>query len=136
MSEETEAQRKRINDLYLRRGEVVRLAREIRESVGLASGAYNRVWKHAELMTREIEQAESELNALAGGMTAVSLTRECSKRMITEVKMVRGINRAAREFGCSKGHLSLVMHGHRKPGSELARKLRRAGIEPNEVRNG
>ena len=128
---ETEAQRKRINDLYLRRGEVVRLARAIRESGGPTT-EYNRVWQHAEVMTREIEQAESELNALAGGMTAVSLTRECSKRMITEVKMVRGINRAAREFGCSKGHLSLVMHGHRKPGSELARKLRRAGIELND----
>jgi len=67
MSEETgmaiEAQRQRVNDLYLRRGEEVRLAREIRESGGPTT-EYNRVWQRAESMTREIAQAEAELKAL------------------------------------------------------------------------
>jgi hypothetical protein len=68
MSEETgkaiEAMRGRVNDLYLRRGEEVRLAREIRESVGRQTGAYDLVWHRAEALTREIAAAEEELKAL------------------------------------------------------------------------
>lgn len=47
---------------------------------------------------------------------------------VREVRMVTGINQAAKRFGCSKGHLSLVIRGFRKPGDELARKLRKAGV--------
>jgi hypothetical protein len=59
-SEELEL-RGRINGLYARRGEEVRLAREIRESVGRATGAYDLVWHRAEALTREIAAAEAEL---------------------------------------------------------------------------
>ena len=48
---------------------------------------------------------------------------------VKEVKVVKGLNRAARAFGCSKGHLSLVIRGFRKPGNELAKKLLKTGIE-------
>ena len=52
---------------------------------------------------------------------------------VKEVKMVTGLNRAAKRFGCSKGHLSLVIRGYRKPGAELEKKLRKAGIEVGKV---
>lgn len=48
---------------------------------------------------------------------------------VTDVRMIKGLNRAAKRFGCSKGHLSLVIRGFRKPGEELARKLRKAGVD-------
>ena len=49
---------------------------------------------------------------------------------MTETRVVyRGINQAARRLGVSRGHLSFVMHGTRRPGKELARKLSKMGIE-------
>lgn len=55
MSEETgkaiEVQRQRVNDLHLRRGEEVRLAREIRESVGRQTGQYDDQWEKVEVLT-------------------------------------------------------------------------------------
>jgi len=45
-----------------------------------------------------------------------------------EVRMAVGLNKTARKLGCSKGHLSLVLHGHRTPSKDFARKLRRMGI--------
>ncbi len=68
MSEETgkaiEVQRQRVNDLHLRRGEEVRLAREIRESVGRQTGQYDEQWEKVEDLTAQIELAELELKAL------------------------------------------------------------------------
>ena len=36
---------------------------------------------------------------------------------------------AARRFGCSREHLSKVLHGKRKANERLARTLRRMGVE-------
>lgn len=47
----------------------------------------------------------------------------------TEQRTVaRGLNAMARKLGVSRGHLSLVVHGHRRPGAELARKLAKSGF--------
>ena len=40
-----------------------------------------------------------------------------------------GLRRTARVLGCSEAHLSYVLHGRRKPGAELAAKLRKLGVE-------
>ena len=40
----------------------------------------------------------------------------------------RGLSQAARLLGCSRPHLSYVLHGQRKPSEKLARGLRRMGI--------
>jgi hypothetical protein len=69
MSEETGKaitvhQRQRVNDLHLRRGEEVRMAREIRESVGRGTGAYDEAWGKVDELTGQIEIAEAELKAL------------------------------------------------------------------------
>ena len=83
MSEETgraiEAQRKRVNDLHLQRQRQVRLAREIRESVGLTT-EYNRVWQRAESLSQEIEQAEKALereNPVGQLLEALDMIAEC-----------------------------------------------------------
>ena len=39
-----------------------------------------------------------------------------------------GISAAARRLGCSREHLSRVLHGTRKPNERIARALRRMGI--------
>ena len=39
-----------------------------------------------------------------------------------------GITATARRLGCSREHLSRVLHGTRKPNEKLARALRRMGI--------
>ena len=49
---------------------------------------------------------------------------------IEQVRVVyRGLTQAARALGCSRAHLSYVLHGKRKPGAPLAAKLKRLGIE-------
>lgn len=56
--------------------------------------------------------------------------------IIKEVKTVtrfRGLGRTARALGISRGHLSYVLHGQRKPGKALAAKLRKMGIELPEL---
>ena len=40
-----------------------------------------------------------------------------------------GITAAARRFGCSREHLSKVLHGKRKANERIARGLRRMGVE-------
>ena len=40
----------------------------------------------------------------------------------------RGLTGAARRLGCSRAHLSYVLHGQRKPSERLARGLARLGI--------
>ena len=39
-----------------------------------------------------------------------------------------GITATARRLGCSREHLSRVLHGTRKPNERIARALRRMGI--------
>ena len=41
-----------------------------------------------------------------------------------------GVTAAARRFGCSREHLSKVLHGKRKANARIARGLRRMGLEP------
>lgn len=40
----------------------------------------------------------------------------------------RGITETARHLGCSRAHLSYVLHGQRKPSDRLARRLARMGV--------
>lgn len=39
-----------------------------------------------------------------------------------------GITATARRLGCSREHLSRVLHGTRKPSERIARALRRMGV--------
>lgn len=56
------------------------------------------------------------------------MTKKLEK--IEQVRVVyRGLTQAARSLGCSRAHLSYVLHGHRKPSDRLARALRRMGVE-------
>ena len=49
---------------------------------------------------------------------------------IEQVRVVyRGLTQTARNLGCSRAHLSYVLHGKRKPSDRLARALRRMGVE-------
>ena len=49
---------------------------------------------------------------------------------IEQVRVVyRGLTQAARALGCSRAHLSYVLHGQRKPSERLARALKRMGVE-------
>ena len=49
---------------------------------------------------------------------------------IEQVRVVyRGLTQAARLLGCSRTHLSYVLHGKRKPSEALARKLKRMGVD-------
>ena len=41
----------------------------------------------------------------------------------------RGLTQAARLLGCSRAHLSYVLHGQRKPSERLARALKRMGVD-------
>jgi len=41
----------------------------------------------------------------------------------------RGLNAAAKKLGVSRTHLSYVLHGQRKAGAELAKKLKRLGVD-------
>ena len=51
------------------------------------------------------------------------------KREVRTQIVYRGLTQAARLLGCSRPHLSYVLHGKRKPSERLARQLRRMGIE-------
>ena len=53
-------------------------------------------------------------------------------KIVREEKQVvryRGVMAAARYCGCSPANLSLVLHGRRIPGADLARKIRQLGVE-------
>jgi hypothetical protein len=49
-----------------------------------------------------------------------------------KVKVAVGLNEMARKLGCSRGHLSLVIHGHRRS-ARLDRRLRDMGYENKEA---
>lgn len=48
-----------------------------------------------------------------------------------KIKVVVGLNAMARKLGCSRGHLSLVIHGQRKSG-RMEKRLRKLGFEVKE----
>ena len=49
---------------------------------------------------------------------------------VEQVRVVyRGLTQAARLLGCSRAHLSYVLHGQRKPSTKLARALKRMGVD-------
>ena len=51
------------------------------------------------------------------------------KKMAVEPRlMYTGVKATARRLGCSREHLSRVLHGHLKPNERLARKLRKMGL--------
>ena len=48
---------------------------------------------------------------------------------VTRTQIVyRGLTEAARRLGCSRPHLSYVLHGQRKPSDRLRRGLARLGV--------
>ncbi|MBR3822772.1 MAG: hypothetical protein IKJ37_14265 [Kiritimatiellae bacterium] len=48
---------------------------------------------------------------------------------VEEVRVVyRGLTSAAKRLGCSRVHLSYVLHGQRKPSERLRRGLKRMGV--------
>jgi hypothetical protein len=48
---------------------------------------------------------------------------------VTESRRAYGVAATARRLGCSREHLSKVLHGKRKANEALARKLKRMGVE-------
>ena len=56
-----------------------------------------------------------------------------AKSILKKVERVRiewrGLTQAARLLGCSRAHLSYVLHGQRKPSERLARALKRMGVD-------
>ena len=44
-------------------------------------------------------------------------------------KRCRGVEAAAKKVGTHPANLSLILHGRREPGKELAKRLKKAGIK-------
>ena len=60
------------------------------------------------------------------------MTREKAKAEAATIETrltYAGITAAARRLGCSREHLSRVLHGKRRANARLARGLKRMGIE-------
>ena len=56
--------------------------------------------------------------------------------LVEETRMVtrwKGVGKAAKVLGCSRGHLSLVLRGLRKAGPKLSAALRKMGVNLEEV---
>lgn len=56
------------------------------------------------------------------------------KMPIRQTTELRGLGAAARRCGVSHTHLRKVLRGERKPSAELARKMRRMGLKPGELK--
>ncbi|MBQ3315460.1 MAG: helix-turn-helix transcriptional regulator [Kiritimatiellae bacterium] len=56
------------------------------------------------------------------------------KMPIRQTTELRGLGAAARRCGVSHTHLRKVLQGERKPSAELARKMRRMGLKPGELK--
>ena len=51
-------------------------------------------------------------------------------KLVVKPRMwVVGSSRLADRVGCTRTHLSMILHGTRRPGRALAAKLRRLGVE-------
>ena len=42
---------------------------------------------------------------------------------------ITGASRLADRMGCTRSHMSMILHGTRKPGSKLAAQLKRLGVK-------
>lgn len=56
------------------------------------------------------------------------------KMPIRQTTELRGLGAAARRCGVSHTHLRKVLQGERKPSAELARRMRRLGLKPGELK--
>jgi len=73
--------------------------------------------------------APREILAAQPRQTACRKAKPVLKKETRTQVVYRGLTQAARLLGCSRPHLSYVLHGQRKPSQKLARGLRRMGIE-------
>lgn len=48
--------------------------------------------------------------------------------VLKEQKHFKNLTAMAKRAGCSKTHLSYVMHGERKPGPALVKRLKKLGV--------
>lgn len=62
------------------------------------------------------------------------MNKTSSKMPIRQTTELRGLGAAARRCGVSHTHLRKVLQGERKPSAELARKMRRMGLKPGELK--
>ena len=51
-----------------------------------------------------------------------------NEKLIKAQLVYAGVSTAAKRLGCSREHLSRVLHGAIKPSETLARKLRKMGL--------
>jgi len=50
-------------------------------------------------------------------------------KIVTEPRVwVRGASTLADALGCTRSHMSMILHGTRKPGRKLAARMKEAGI--------
>ena len=56
------------------------------------------------------------------------MSKPVLNREVRTQVVYRGLTQAARLLGCSRPHLSYVLHGQRKPSAKLAHGLRRMGV--------
>ena len=56
--------------------------------------------------------------------------------LIRRTTELRGLGACARRCGVSHTHLRKVLQGERKPSAELARKMRRMGLQPGQMKEG
>lgn len=51
-------------------------------------------------------------------------------KIVTEPRVwVRGASTLADALGCTRSHMSMILHGTRKPGRKLAAKLKEMGVK-------
>ena len=50
------------------------------------------------------------------------------KTILVERMVMSGVMSVSRRVGCSREHLSKVLHGHRKANDDLRRRLKRLGV--------
>ena len=62
------------------------------------------------------------------------MSKTIVKMPIRQTTELRGLGAAARRCGVSHTHLRKVLQGERKPSAELARKMRRLGLKPGELK--
>ena len=66
-------------------------------------------------------------------MRAVAGCEPDNRLVKRQVLRWSGITKFAAELGISRTHLSRVMHGERKPGKALDKRMRRIGLTPGSA---
>ena len=71
--------------------------------------------------------------SLAGYGNKVKKTKQM---LVVEPRLwIKGSSRLADRLGCTRAHMSMILHGTRKPGRKLAAEMKRLGVTwPAEVR--